>query len=717
MVTTSLNEEFEKFCQRNPDFDGRVAILGHSLGGIITFDILSNQRKKNGDGAENVREGGSPSAASIVEREGGGPAGLTPESSSPTTPTPISYEISYPRLKFRPQIFLSLGSPLSATMIMRGQTYEAHHPPSWCLYRNVFHLYDPLAYRIEPLIDPEYAKIPPVLLKYNRTARRRFTGMIGGVGGVGVGVGETFNQLGTYYFRLLSDYFASSRVPAMMPSIPSMPSMPSMPSIPSMPSMPSMPSIPSMPSMPSMPSLPSLPLPLPTLSGLPMPTISTPTFPALTLQFPSFEAINRQFSVMIEGVFANGEVGVGHGHKRKRGISTNDQNEMGVDDVIVDEGRESDNEHEGVLDDDEDDHITDHPNESQLDSGVNSFMDPPPRKRARKMGTKQKNEDDGKGSSDVIAIDSNTKAGRKIKQPRSRITGTSKHIDGNDHLSQHQHQHDQSGSSAHNPIQTLPSVTSNQTIYISTVPKTTAASAPSSVACSPTKSHSASALPPISHASTSSSAPKRSRSLSPTPGEPAAVVVNSAGGSVSIVAHVANQAGAMLRRNLRRIRSSIGGTPSVETDDADGASSLGKVEGEEQESLLESTGDLDEDVDLPRRRFRSSPPPMNETNEDVSSSRRGSTASSTLPSPVMDDTATTAATGATKPLKTRLDYFVQETVIDNLVHQYLVGLRAHFAYWSDKDIAHNLITLLNEGHPDEIGTGRSVAIGVPGQQA
>jgi hypothetical protein len=40
----------------------------------------------------------------------------------------------------------------------------------------------------------------------------------------------------------------------------------------------------------------------------------------------------------------------------------------------------------------------------------------------------------------------------------------------------------------------------------------------------------------------------------------------------------------------------------------------------------------------------------------------------------------------------RFDYFVEQNLMDNMFHQYMVGLRAHFSYWTDKDIMYLIIS-------------------------
>jgi hypothetical protein len=47
---------------------------------------------------------------------------------------------------------------------MRDLEWEAFHPPDDIIHHNLFHPFDPLGYRIEPLIDPVFAKIPATLV-------------------------------------------------------------------------------------------------------------------------------------------------------------------------------------------------------------------------------------------------------------------------------------------------------------------------------------------------------------------------------------------------------------------------------------------------------------------------------------------------------------------------------------------------------------------------
>nr|POE76240.1 phospholipase sgr2 [Quercus suber] len=42
-VSIQLNRLYLKFLKRNPGYDGKVSIYGHSLGSVLSYDILCHQ--------------------------------------------------------------------------------------------------------------------------------------------------------------------------------------------------------------------------------------------------------------------------------------------------------------------------------------------------------------------------------------------------------------------------------------------------------------------------------------------------------------------------------------------------------------------------------------------------------------------------------------------------------------------------------------------------
>ncbi|MCO5584361.1 hypothetical protein L7F22_038287 [Adiantum nelumboides] len=112
---------------------------------------------------------------------------LKPRSSSRKRYTPY---IEYTKLAFEVDTFFAVGSPIGVFLSLRnirlgignGQEYwkddgiEEEMPACKRLF-NVFHPFDPVAYRIEPLVCKEYIPNPPVFVPYHRGGRRLHIGM------------------------------------------------------------------------------------------------------------------------------------------------------------------------------------------------------------------------------------------------------------------------------------------------------------------------------------------------------------------------------------------------------------------------------------------------------------------------------------------------------------------------------------------------------------
>ncbi|ORY03356.1 hypothetical protein K493DRAFT_334281 [Basidiobolus meristosporus CBS 931.73] len=129
IVAKALNAEYEAFMEKHPYYTGEFSVIGYSLGGVCVYDILSHQEEGvNADGRDCLR-----------------------------------FEVT--KLLFKPRNLFTFGSPLGAVMVMRDQTFDTYRLPDYCELYNIFHQYDPIGYRLEPLIDTEYKTIPPVVLE------------------------------------------------------------------------------------------------------------------------------------------------------------------------------------------------------------------------------------------------------------------------------------------------------------------------------------------------------------------------------------------------------------------------------------------------------------------------------------------------------------------------------------------------------------------------
>lgn len=78
------------------------------LGGIITWDILSNQHNKKKNKLYS------------------------------------KLDMTFPKLDFKPDYLFTLGSPLSAFLTVRNQDPKLYHPHSSIIFENIFHPFDPL---------------------------------------------------------------------------------------------------------------------------------------------------------------------------------------------------------------------------------------------------------------------------------------------------------------------------------------------------------------------------------------------------------------------------------------------------------------------------------------------------------------------------------------------------------------------------------------------
>lgn len=115
----SLNEIVSKFRQRNPNFNGGISLISASYEALFTFDLLlANQLSDN-----------------------------------------IS---DFWKLNFELSKFFACGMPISLLTIRNGDKLRHGFELTICKkFFNILHPFDTLSQRIEPLIIPEYAALPP----------------------------------------------------------------------------------------------------------------------------------------------------------------------------------------------------------------------------------------------------------------------------------------------------------------------------------------------------------------------------------------------------------------------------------------------------------------------------------------------------------------------------------------------------------------------------
>ncbi|XP_056022566.1 phospholipase DDHD1-like isoform X2 [Ostrea edulis] len=175
-LQTELNRLFEMFCTRNPYFQvngGKVSIVAHSLGAVISYDIITgwNPIQLYDEFVNTViEEEQQDSDSSEIKKE------IHEAKEKATAVESILKDVQEkhrkkcgPTLSFTIENMFCLGSPLAVFLALRGfrpqgkGTLDHIMPPSLCkrLF-NIYHPYDPVAYRLEPLILKHYATIMPL---------------------------------------------------------------------------------------------------------------------------------------------------------------------------------------------------------------------------------------------------------------------------------------------------------------------------------------------------------------------------------------------------------------------------------------------------------------------------------------------------------------------------------------------------------------------------
>lgn len=131
-VTNLFNTSYHNFMEKHPNFDGKIVIMGYSLGGIIVWDILSHQRELKTQDEKDMYK---------------------------------KMDINFAKLDFKPHFFFGLGSPVGAVLTFRGQDPKLYHPDFDIQFENVFHPFDPLGYRFEPLFSDYFTDKSAVLVE------------------------------------------------------------------------------------------------------------------------------------------------------------------------------------------------------------------------------------------------------------------------------------------------------------------------------------------------------------------------------------------------------------------------------------------------------------------------------------------------------------------------------------------------------------------------
>ncbi|KAG0285326.1 hypothetical protein BGZ96_010394 [Linnemannia gamsii] len=160
MIVEELNEAYDTFIEKHPDFNGKISVYALSLGGVAMFDILTCQddddETEKEDAAITTHTAGAEDQEEVREP----PA----KKARVRKQDQSKFRAVIPKLKFRPEYLFTVGSPVGAVMVMRNMDWETFHPPDDIIHHNIFHPFDPLGYRLEPLIDPVFAGVPATVV-------------------------------------------------------------------------------------------------------------------------------------------------------------------------------------------------------------------------------------------------------------------------------------------------------------------------------------------------------------------------------------------------------------------------------------------------------------------------------------------------------------------------------------------------------------------------
>eukprot|EP00904_Undaria_pinnatifida_P013003 jgi/Undpi1/8833/HiC_scaffold_25.g11295.m1 len=128
-VVEEMNRMWTTFSKYTPEFSGKVSVVGHSLGSIIVHDVLIAQPARGQPGPARVRGGAE-----------------------------------IPILGFDPEVMLMCGSPLGMFLSLPDSALDTDSLFNFKTTKrffNLFHFFDPVAYRLEPLIDRRLRDLQP----------------------------------------------------------------------------------------------------------------------------------------------------------------------------------------------------------------------------------------------------------------------------------------------------------------------------------------------------------------------------------------------------------------------------------------------------------------------------------------------------------------------------------------------------------------------------
>eukprot|EP01130_Rhizamoeba_saxonica_P005993 TRINITY_DN2373_c1_g4_i1.p1 TRINITY_DN2373_c1_g4~~TRINITY_DN2373_c1_g4_i1.p1 ORF type:complete len:338 (+),score=76.94 TRINITY_DN2373_c1_g4_i1:127-1014(+) len=162
-VLSKLNEEYEIYIEKYPDFSGQVSIIAHSLGTVICHYILCRQRVP-------VIPLDPPGNLDVLRNH---LEDLEHENAVLYTPRGAGDSLVGEDLPFSVKNLFLIGSPLGMFQVAGGmEIFHTHQIPKCNNIFNIVHPCDPVAYRIEPWIDSRYSDIPPAKVPSYKSSKK-----------------------------------------------------------------------------------------------------------------------------------------------------------------------------------------------------------------------------------------------------------------------------------------------------------------------------------------------------------------------------------------------------------------------------------------------------------------------------------------------------------------------------------------------------------------
>ncbi|XP_077498226.1 phosphatidic Acid Phospholipase A1 isoform X2 [Amblyomma americanum] len=120
--------------------------------------------------------------------------------------------VSYPKINFHPSCFFALGSPIAMFLVVRGNEAlgEDFKLPTCPAFFNIFHPFDPVAYRMENLIDPNFTACP-VLIPHHKGRKRMHLELKESLSRMGSDLKQRFMDSLRYTWNSLNEFARAHR--------------------------------------------------------------------------------------------------------------------------------------------------------------------------------------------------------------------------------------------------------------------------------------------------------------------------------------------------------------------------------------------------------------------------------------------------------------------------------------------------------------------------